>query len=321
MSDDSSSIAATLTPNFVRRRYSVKFAVSIALVVLVIATAGFVGYQQTKQTVAEDTEAQLQESSELRAAALSGWTESIRDQTRSVSAGEPLRGDGDAEAYLQTEQARLSDDILGIHVVDNSSNEVTASTEPVEGFALEELGVPWANAEVTAGSAEASDRVWISDNSYESPLMPYTRGEVVAFASAVPNSDDEYVVVVTRIQTRLDTIKGGETDGSTRIVNASGGTVLDSGSTVRESVHGSALSRARDTGEPQFEQANGEVHAYSRVDGTEWVAITSVDTAQAFQVRNTVGQNVLFIVLSALGMLAVGVVLLARQTVTPLARL
>ena len=321
MSDDGSSITATLTPGFVRRRYSVKFAVSILLVVLVIGAAGFYGYQQTKETVETNTKSQLREASDLRAAALSGWTESIRDQTRSVSAGDSLRTTGDAESYLQTEQSRLSDDILGIHLVNSSTNSVMASTDPISGFELSKLGVPWANAQVTSGSAEASDRVWISSGAYESRLMPYTRGQVVAFASAVPNTDDRYVVVVTRIQSRLDTIKGGETAGRTQIVNASGGTVLDSGSQVESSLHGSALSAARESGDPQFQQADGEVYAYSRVDGTDWVAVTSVDTAQAFQVRNAVGQYVLFIVLSALGMLAVGAVVLGRQTVTPLARL
>ncbi|WP_323674458.1 methyl-accepting chemotaxis protein [Halorubellus sp. PRR65] len=319
--DDSGSIAATVTPEFVRRRYSVKFAVSILIVVLVIGAAGFYGYQQTKDTVETNTKSQLREASDLRAAALSGWTESIRDQTRSVSAGESLRASGDADSYLQTEQSRLSDDILGIHLVNSSTNSVMASTDPIAGFELSKLGVPWANAQVTSGSAEASDRVWVSSSSYESPLMPYTRGQVVAFASAVPNADDRYVVVVTRIQSRLDTVKGGETAGRTQIVNASGGTVLDSGSQVDGSLHESALSAARESGDPQFQEAGGEVHAYSRVDGTDWVAMTSVDTAQAFQVRNAVLQYVAFIVLSALGMLAVGAVVLGRQTVTPLARL
>ncbi|WP_435359744.1 methyl-accepting chemotaxis protein [Haloarchaeobius sp. DFWS5] len=321
MSDDSRSIGAMLTPSFIRKRYSVKFAVSIFFVVLIIGSIGYVGYAETKQTVETNTQTQLQETSELRASSLSEWTQSMRTQTRSVSAGGELQGDGNADSYLQTKQKRLSDDILGIHMVNSQSGEVMASTDPVVGFQLDKLGVPWANAQVASGSADSADRVWVSNSSYDSPLMPYTRGDVVAFASAVPDSENRYVVVVTRIQSHLDTIKDSQTDGQTRIINAAGGTVLTPDGSVDEAVHGASLSTARSSGGSTFAEANGEVHAYAPVEGTEWVAITSVDTADAYAVRDAVGFNVAAIVLS--GLLALGLVglVLGRQTVTPLARL
>ncbi|WP_439027769.1 methyl-accepting chemotaxis protein [Haloarchaeobius sp. DT45] len=324
MGDDSRSIGAMLTPGFIRRRYSLKFAVSILLVVVVIGSVGAVGYQQTKDTVETNTKAQLQETSSLRASSLSEWTESMRVQTRSVSASKELRAGGSTGAagrYLQSRESRLSDDILGIHMVNSSTDEVMASTDPIAGFDLTELGVPWANANLTGQSAEKADQVWVSGSSYESPLTPYTRGNVVAFASAVPNTDDRYVVVVTRIQTHLETIKDSETEGQTRIINENGGTVLTPGGSVDQNVHGDGLSSARSSGGTAFETANGQVHAYAAVDGTQWVAITSVDTNAAFAVRDTVGRNVLFIVVS--GLLALGLVgvVLGRQTVTPLSKL
>ncbi|WP_435365084.1 methyl-accepting chemotaxis protein [Haloarchaeobius sp. DYHT-AS-18] len=327
MADDSPSIGARLTPGFIRRRYSLKFAVSFLLVVLVIGSVGAVGYVQTKDTVETNTQAQLEETSSLRASSLSEWTESMRIQTRTVSAGEELRGEeqgssyGTAERYLQTRESRLSGDILGMHLVNSSTGRVMASTDPISGFKLEELGVPWANANVSGKSAEKADEVWVSDSSYESPLTPYTQGDVVAFASAVPNSDDRYVVVVTRIQTHLDTIKDSETEGQTRIINENGGTVLTPGGSVDQSVHGDGLSAARSSGDTAFETAGSQVHAYAAVDGTQWVAITSVETNEAFAVRDTVGQNVLLIIAS--GLLALGFVgvVLGRQTVTPLAKL
>ncbi|WP_267641080.1 methyl-accepting chemotaxis protein [Haloarchaeobius amylolyticus] len=323
MADDSRSIGALLTPGFIRRRYSLKFAVSILLVVVVIGSVGAVGYVQTKDTVESNTKVQLQETSSLRASSLSEWTDSMRIQTRAVSASEELRSDqdGTAERYLQTRESRLSADILGMHMVNSSTGEVMASTDPIEGFALEELGVPWAQADLTGQTAEEADQVWVSDSSYESPLTPYTRGNVVAFASAVPNTEDRYVVVVTRIQSHLDTIKDSETEGQTRIINENGGTVLTPGGSIDQNVHGDGLQTARSSDDTAFATAGGQVHAYAPVEGTDWVAITSVDTETAFAVRDTVGQNVLFIVVSGLVALGFVGVVLGRQTVTPLSRL
>ncbi|MFC4406837.1 methyl-accepting chemotaxis protein [Haloarchaeobius iranensis] len=318
MSD--ASLLARLVPGVVRRRYAVKFTVSILVVVLVIAGVGVVGYTQAADTVEQSTEDQLTETSSLRGDSLGNWVESMKIQTRSVSAGTELRQGAGARAYLRSERRRLSSDILSMHYVNASTGTIEASTvTPLEGRGLDEVEAPWTEADVASGSAGASDQVWVSSRSYESPV--HDSEPVVAFASAVPAHDDRYVVVVSRIQTHLDTIVEGESDGTTQIVNADGEAVLRPDTGIDASVHESGLASVRSDGDAVFDESGGQVHAYAAVPGTDWVAITTVEKSTAFAVRDTVATNVGGIVVASLLSLTLVGVVLARQTVTPLADL
>ncbi|WP_440988536.1 methyl-accepting chemotaxis protein [Haloarchaeobius baliensis] len=320
-SDDGTSGVARLVPGFVRRRYAVKFAVSMLVVLLIIGGVGLFGYAQAAGTVEDSTADQLEETSQLRGDSLGNWVESMKIQTRTVSAGTQLRQDAGARAYLRAEQTRLSDDILSMHYVNATSGTVAASTvTPLEGRSLDEFEAPWTAAAVASGSAGESDRVWVSNTSYQSPV--HDSEPVVAFASSVPAHEDRYVVVVSRIQTHLETISSGDGDATTRIINDGGDAVLQPDERVDQTVHGDALATVR-TGDDEsvFQSSAGQVHAYAPVPGTDWVAITTMEQSNAYAVRDTVATYVGGIVVASLLSLTLVGAVLARQTVTPLAEL
>jgi methyl-accepting chemotaxis protein len=300
MSTVTDSSSGSLLPGFVRRRYAVKFAVSILVVLLLIAAVGAYGYDQADDAVTQSTESQLVETSELQADSLAQWVESMRVQTATVSAGTPLTEGGAATAYLREEQARMSADILSIHLANGQRGEVVASTVgPLAGRNFGELpGNPaWTTADVETGNSEAEDQVWVSAQSYQSPV--HDEAPVIAFASAVPGQDGQYVVVVSRIQSFLGTVKGTDTASETVILNGADQPVLDPDTEFDVGVHTENVRAARSSGGADFRLGETDVSAYAPVNGTDWndddandwVAVTTVSKRQAFAVRDTVAQN------------------------------
>jgi methyl-accepting chemotaxis protein len=319
MTDDGRSIARTLAPQFLRRSYRAKFVVSIMLVIFLIGAVGIGGYAMTKGTVETNTQEQLEETSALQADALSEWIESMRIQTRSLSADDRLQTiDGDEERHLQGEQSRLATDIMGIHLVNTSAETVTASTDPIAGFSLDTLAVPWANVSVSGATSEQADEVWISDSAYESPLQPHDEKYVTAFASPVPRTDDRYVVVVTRVGPQLESIKRSATGSVTKVVNERGERVLLPATEARDRITGETVRAVRESGESTFVQRGGVAYAYAAVAGTDWVAVTAIDAEEAFAVRDSVSRQVMAIVLTGVLSLALVGAVLASQTIDPL---
>ncbi|SER24898.1 HAMP domain-containing protein, partial [Natrinema salaciae] len=316
------TIASALVPSFIQRRYALKFLVSILIVVIVISSVGAYGFLQAEGAVRTSTENQLTETSELRADSLNEWLEKMNLQTRTVSAGKPLQQNEQQAAYLVTEQERMSDDVLAVHLIDTGEGTVKTSTEfPLEGIALsdlEERDVPWANADVPSGAGE-NDKVWMSSRSYRSPVMDDK--PVIAFASSVPDQPNQYVVVIARVQGHLDRIQNSETNQETQIINTNGETVLQIDQEVDADVHESHINDTRQNGSVLFQKTDQEAHAYAYVEKSDWVAITTVDNEHAFAVRDTVAQNVGLIIVSALLTLCLVGFVLGRQTVVPLTAL
>jgi len=318
----STRVANLLVPSFIQRRYALKFFVSILIVVFVISMVGSYGFLQSQSAVEASTETDLKGTSELQADSLNEWVDKMQLQTRTVSAGEPVQEGDQPAQFLITRRDRMSDDVLAVHLVDADEGVVAASTEfPIEGFETETLAsrdVPWADADVPSGPGE-NDRVWMSDRSYRSPVL--NDRPVMAFASSVPGQEDQYVVVLARVQDHLDQIQTDDPAYDTKIINGNGETVLQIDETVNSSRHGDAVAEARTSGETGFQQSADEVHAYAEVNATNWVAIRTVEKDTAFAVQQQVSQNVLLIIASALLTLGLVGVVLGRQTISPLTAL
>ena len=310
-----------VVPEFVRQRYAAQFAIAFLAVVIVIAGVGALTYVQAGQTVEASTTQQLEETSKLQGQSIGSWVQEMRTSTRSVSSGEGLQTDRTAAAHILLQDQLLSADIVSMHYVNTSQNQVVASTElPIEGRTLDELSAPWTNADVPEGPGENS-RVWQSQRSYRSPVL--NDRPVMAFASSVPQRPDSYLVVVSRIQPQLERVQGANTDQRTTIVNAAGETVLDIDRTVSATSHDTQFKSIRNG------SANGttsrigsdRVYAYASVPGTDWVAMTDIETATAFAVRDDVAESVLLLVVLALISLVVVGVVLGSRTIRPLTQL
>ncbi|WP_408956953.1 methyl-accepting chemotaxis protein [Natrinema sp. 74] len=314
---------ADLVPSFVRRRYLVKFVVSILAVVLVIGAVGAVSYAHIDQTVRADANEQLESTAETDANGISNWVETMRVQTRTASDSSILR-EGDPQeiqAQLVEEQARMDVDVRAIHYVDTENNEiVTSTTAAYRGASFADLEEPWAT-DGFEDNLGLDESVWHSQSAYESPTLG---DKVMAFASPVTDRDDRAIVIIGTLEYQVNQLHQENASASTAIIDGNGSTVFkaESASFDGDSVDEDAMAAALGGRLTRTQAQDGDVvRAYVPVSNTQWVAVTSVPTDQANGVASDVETNVIAMILASLIALgAVGVVL-GRQTVGPLARL
>ncbi|MFC4542741.1 methyl-accepting chemotaxis protein [Halosolutus amylolyticus] len=315
------SVLAKLVPSFIRRRYLAKFVISILAVVVVIGAVGAVSYAEIDETVRADSNEQLEATAELQADGIGDWVESMRVQTRTASAS-PVLQEGDpqeVQGEIVEAQARMSVDVRAIHYVDTGSGEVVTSTDArLRGESLDNVEDPWTATDF--GSELAfDDAVWNSEAAYESPSLG---DQVMAFASPVTERDDRVVVVIGTLEYRVQQLQQEGASSSTAIVDADGSPVLQASDasldetsideTALEAALGGRLTRVED---------EDFVRAYTPVGDTQWVAVTSVPTEQAYGVATDVGTNVAVMLLVSLLALGLVGVVLGRQTVVPLTTL
>ncbi|MDL0121589.1 MULTISPECIES: chemotaxis signal transducer protein Htr6 [Halobacterium] len=312
--------ASVVAPDAIRRRFGAKFAVAFIVVLVVIAGAGVFAFQSTETTVEHQTTRQLAESNQLEADAIGAWMEQQRTHARSVSQDEALRDDRRAAPYILLKDQLLPADVVSMHLVNETRGTVVASTElAIEGRSLAELDAPWTTAAVPEGPGNDS-AVWATEQSYRSPVL--NDEPVMAFASSVPKREGAHLVVVTRIQPQVDRLSDANSTRRTTILNTGDEPVLDSNSRFDAGALTDSIAAVRnDTTAATTTVSNGRVYALSATPHTDWVTVTSVDTGEAFAVRDTVGQTVTVLVVLAVISLAIVGVALGRHTVTPLKRL
>ncbi|WP_276300857.1 methyl-accepting chemotaxis protein [Halorussus lipolyticus] len=322
-------VLRAVTPGVVRRRYAVRFTISIALVVVVVAAVGAVTYVDAREMARDDSEAQVASTVELQADSLSRWIDGIRTQTRTVSARESL-AEGDRSAMrerLKTARNRSSNGVTALYLVDAEDDEVVASTkQTVEGWSLDRVEMPWADPGV-ADSFEGDDDVWTS-RAYVSKTTTYTDEDspwyteddkYMAVASPVAGSESVYLVVAGGIDDRVANLHQPATNQTTWIVTTEGETVLESDATNVSSA-GLVGSRVPDR-QVTLRERGDFVVGFAPIEGTDWVAVTTIRKSEAYALGSAVGRNIGYLVgASLLALLGVGVVL-GRRTVRPLADL
>lgn len=306
-------------PDAVARRYALKFTISFALVLVVVAAVGGHGYAQTRASVQASTEGDVHSAAQMQADALSEWVSSVESQTRLMANDDALRTGGleRRRTYLRTSSDERSNQIRFVHFVELDDGAVSVSSDPrLDGRRLDDLDEPWADRAVFEGD-RATHGVWVSPRSYESDLIG---DRVLAFVTRVTGTSDGYLVVVATLGNRVEGLYQAEQNQSTVVLDADGDTVLAAGT-------------APDIGEDRRHRlasvdengtvVTGPTHVYgaARVPGTAWVAVASVPKQAAYEVRSIVGRSVLTIVLSVIATLGLVGVVLGRQTVGPLVTL
>ncbi len=314
-----------LVPGFIRDRYLAKFLVIMLLVVVVIASVGFVGFTQATDSVEEDTNAQLKSTITMQSDSLGNWVGQKERQTNMLTETEQVRtGDTDEIQPYLTRHWR-SFDVEGIHYVDTDRNRITASSYPsAVDESLDEIDEPWATNDTFESLTSASD-VWTADRAQTDSILD---ADVITFVSPVTGWDGRYIVVVAGIEHQVDALYQQSTNQSTTIMNMDGEQVL----TGDESGQQEAADRNREAFDSVFgsnesfenasvSESTNTVYAYTRVPGTDWVAVTSTPKSQAFAVIDTVRNSIGTIVGFSLVALVGAAVVLGRHTVTPLTRL
>ncbi|ELZ55449.1 MULTISPECIES: methyl-accepting chemotaxis protein [Halorubrum] len=310
-------VARRLTPGVIRRNYRAKFLISILLVVVVLAAVGGVNYASAEATVERDAEQQLTATVDMYADSINEWAVSMETHTRSVSSTQALSGAdaGTAEGELIQKQAQLPVDVRAIHLVDTAGGEVVTSTSPaLRGESVDAVDAPWSDVEPGVDLTSSND-VWNSPTAYESTAMG---DQVMAFASPVAGDESRVVVLVGTLEYRVDNLRQLHADQETTIVGADGETILSSGDDALNADEELVAELGASRDGAAFERGDDGVAAYASTGDKEWVAVTTVPTAQAFAASDAVGTSVLMVIGAGLLSLAVVGLALNRQTVGPL---
>jgi methyl-accepting chemotaxis protein len=327
MRDTIRDVVNALVPSFVRQRYTVKFVVSILLVVVVIGSVGAYGYTEARETVRDDTRQQLETRAEIQADAVSTFVRNKRIQTLTVSNAERAQDDARDKTYVDLKYKDVqaaaggsasAGTISDIHILDLASGTVVVSTNSdLEGQPLDGIDATWAGTSVF--DAYGTNQVWRADQTHTSAS---TGERVLAFASPTPN-EERVVVIEGPISTGSGRGMGGSQQ--TALVTADGQLVGGSGYQAAGFASADQPGQLADLvvggGTTRVAIRGDRIFAVAPVAGTDWVAVTSTTEAAAFAVSQSVGQTIGLVIVSGLVALVVVGAVLGQQTVTPLTRL
>ena len=331
MTESDTGPLSRLAPSFVRRSYTVKFMVSILLVVVVVASVGTVGFVDARETVREDAEGRLASTAEVQSGQLGDFLREERSRTARLASSSAV-ATGETAAVQSVVGDRLERyGAAEIHVIDLEAGTIHAST--VAGrLSLDGVDQPWADLSTYESMGPLETRTL--DDGVES----VAQGGAVSVATvSTTERGDRAVVLVSRlggVDGPMTGLAQPADSGATALVSDGGAVVAGArtfeGRTTVNASGAAALGGSDPTAfatggeEPIVRAGDARLYASDRIrvgpDAT-WTVVTSVPTAEAFAVVDSVGRSVGAII--ALSLLSLGLValVLGRQTVTPLSRL
>jgi len=214
-------VIRTLTPDFIRKRFALKFVIVLLMMGIAIMALGAYGTAQ----ITSETEDRIQnEYSGLAVQeqnVVSEWLDQNRVSTRLMSGEENTWTSNDSVAISEAARSRQANtDVSSIYVFEGlgASAEVVGGTQSQPGTRLAELPQRWA----LTREYDSDSQVHVS-TVYRSNGVP-----VVGFASRVPDSD-RYVLVEASLRSVADLFRGQEraSGGFTLLVNQSGTVLID----------------------------------------------------------------------------------------------
>ncbi|MFC7096890.1 methyl-accepting chemotaxis protein [Halobaculum marinum] len=296
-------------PDILRATYLRKFAALTLATIVVVAGAGVVLQGQVAAELTHEKHNELETTAVLEANELEGWIEEQRQVTRLLSEAVPYHSEaGELGPYLDTELERFPESTHALHVVDASSNQIEASTTAsAEGQVFDHLELTF----------DGESGVVMSE-----PYMADGH-ELLAFASAVPESDRAVVVTVEAdafVENFHSSIEGGETT----VVDADSGRIVlasDTDSVLTDFDGDEGALAAGTEGDSGGYDAGDTVAGYAPVEGTDWVVFSQAPAANAYVLKQAVQRD--FAILAGLalaGFLLIGLTL-GRSTATTLREL
>ncbi len=304
---------SAVVPDRIRKRHARKFFMGVLVVMLVAGLVGAVSYAQTQQRLETQVQNRLVSTAELQADGLDSWITGLSRQTRTLSQAKQFQN-GDVSAidlYLMSQRPSESEAIAAVHYVNVSSGEILASTNrTVVNRTAEGLGATWAGKEVDATTDETST-VHVASQPYRSPVAD---APVVAFVSAPPSNTAHAVVVVASLETRVNDFHQTTAGGYTRIVNASGGTVLASRANASDpGISPTALYGETRNSTAGFATGSSAVVGYAPVEHADWAVLTYAPKSSAYSIRDSVGTSLGATVLATLAVLGVSAIWFGRR--------
>jgi len=217
------SAVRTVTPDFVRRRFALKFVIVLLVMGLGIMALGAVGTAQ----ITEETENRIQnEYSGLAVQeqnVVDQWVERNQISARLISSDSHTWEGDDSVAIRESASDRLNNfpsDATDLYVYEGggSSAEIVGSTGASSGTPLADLPQSWAANEEFGSTSEV----------HVSTVYQTRSGPVVGFVSPIPETD-RYLLVEASVRGMTQRFQGADRTpgGFTLLVNESGTVLVD----------------------------------------------------------------------------------------------
>ncbi|WP_276270610.1 methyl-accepting chemotaxis protein [Haloarcula litorea] len=330
----------TATPEFVRRRFALKFFIALLCIGLFVGGVGAVGTEQIRtefeQQVLTEHATMAKQGAEGRAA----WNTRNRNFVETMARSGAVAS-GDTEAIHDRFNAEMrgrdyGDDTLpNLHYVDAASGRVTVSTKSsLDGEPLSELNATLRSA------IEGTTQTRLTD-AYTSEATLSGTTPRIAYVTPVADADGEYVVYTVPLAQFTGTRFGsGEStslvvDGRNRVLfHQSNNSLLldrygagnDAPGVARElgPAESGAMRAGPGAGALDATAALADsdyVVGYAQVVGTDWVVLVHTDIQAAYGTVRRVANQGLWATL--LGVAAIGVLgaVLGRNTTRAIDRL
>ncbi|MBX0323000.1 methyl-accepting chemotaxis protein [Halomicroarcula sp. F13] len=297
----------TFLPDFVRESYLRKFALAVAVIALVVTAAGLVAQSAIASELTDQRTNELRTTTQQEADGMEGWLER-RTQTTRLLSNHYYVSDATAtraQGTFEHEQERLGGSVHAINLVNRSTNRIERST--VDGYrdrSLSSFGIAWQRGSlVLSGTNDvAQSRVFKEGDHF-----------YLAFTSSVPRTN-YLTVTFYNVSQHSETFSNSIEGGATRVVETTSGRdeIVFAGdeSQIFSSYDRTAETRAVSSaanGTSGVIQDGEQVLSYAPVEGSSWVVVKSVPTANAYALRNRVQRDLFALVgLALLGFVAVG---------------
>ncbi|QLK27487.1 methyl-accepting chemotaxis protein [Natrinema zhouii] len=327
-----------LIPDFIRKRYALKFAIALLAIGLIVGGIGTFATGEITAQTENSVNSEYQSLASSEAKTISRWQDRNEMATRSTSTSETLRSEDSSEVtlFLQNKQSELFGDAHATHVIDHDTENkrVIGSTTMKSDVSFQDDERDWLNSVVLDQVSE----VYVSDV-YDVGGTP-----VVGFVSPIGGGENRMLVLEVRVSDIAGDFQGGERadGGFTMVVNNKGNVVFDENTERVLTEYGdkAAMEPVR-LGEElrgsmdSFEQQAGVVQmsatptvidepytvGYAPVEGTNWVVVTHAPTSEVYGFVQTV-QDFGYIATFA-GVAAIVLIgaVLGRNTATAIDRL
>ncbi|WP_167879957.1 PDC sensor domain-containing protein [Halorhabdus rudnickae] len=215
------TVSRALVPDFVRRRFTLKFALILIVMGLVIGALGVVATQSVSGQVEENVEQEYQELAKQQAGVVETWIQRNAIAVKVSAENEILTQTGSGAAidmtrYLSRTSASLYD-MQSIYVLEQTedSTSVVASPQLPDGQSLADGERAWIAtqdlSDLKVGRARVTD------------VHEVDGTQLTAFISPVPDTSNRYLVV----EYTTDSLTGAlapseESERFTRVINADG---------------------------------------------------------------------------------------------------
>jgi len=296
----SGGIAQTLTPNFVRRSFALKFGLVLLVMGMSVGVIGLVATEQVKSETQTNVENEYRSGALQEADIIEQWVSRNRLSTKLMSSDEGWDSNEDLSLKLENEKSELSGEVTGMHIVDTSGEqaEVVASNTLRTGPTLSGRPQSWFLEESFSSASDvAMSETYLTN-----------REHVVGFASPVPSGDGRYVLIEYSIDVIAGSLQGADraAGGFTQVVNEGGTVMIDEpregsgvgNGTLYSYSEGQAdeplqaaidlRASSQNAGVIQEMQPNENVIddkytvGYSAVDGTDWVVLVHAPYSAVF---------------------------------------